>query len=613
MCLPDSTEKVLPKVRKLDDEIADLLEELVTEYTKADGQTKHPFNVEVWRKMLEDHPEGELKFAFIQQGADIAFKGSKKRLSRRIHNFVNSRRECIEILKRILKELKKGYIIPGKGFYQLNLLCVPKKHPKTGLMTEIRVARHGSYSTAKTISLNDGITEAARTMNLPGFYDYVKLTYGFKFAALRDLKDAFRQMLLALESSEYVQYCIFALHFQDRRVAYGVADAAARCQDLSMLIVWICHKKVPAFREKIHRMLVHIDDFIMVAMDRTECTEMSTQFDGLIHDLGVIASEEKSEDNMQRFIAHGGGFKLDLPYQTVFVPKRKAIDMCGGLTMAITCRYATGEALEALTGRMMHWTKMNRRAKSLCNRNIRRLHMHLRKLPKREKKYMIFHIDYDWCKALSLYLHFFVRIREVSMASLIYRPSITIVASSDACDDGAGFVIANKWYAYKFATTPNKFGTVHRNIHINMKEAHALLMLMHNMRATLTGRRVWLLCDNKVCVDCIYKSWSGSKLFIDWIQELSMVAMMYSIDFRIDYVRSRHNTFSDLLSRGKIHEFHRLTELYGFEMEELRDLDYYDHLRIMNGPIQMPKWLNDDDGLPDEIYGPHIELNVHEN
>lgn len=65
-------------------------------------------------------------------------------------------------------------------------------------MTEIRVARHGSYAKGESLANNDGIPQKARNMKLPGFMDYVRFIFPFKTFALRDLKDALRRLLLAL-------------------------------------------------------------------------------------------------------------------------------------------------------------------------------------------------------------------------------------------------------------------------------------------------------------------------------------------------------------------------------------------------------------------------------
>ena len=51
-------------------------------------------------------------------------RNKTKHLSKRIHNFINSKRDLLAMIKRLTKELKKGQIVPGAGFYQLSLLKI---------------------------------------------------------------------------------------------------------------------------------------------------------------------------------------------------------------------------------------------------------------------------------------------------------------------------------------------------------------------------------------------------------------------------------------------------------------------------------------------------------
>lgn len=609
------TEKVLPKVQELDDEIATLLGKLLTDYAKADiPADTNSSNLTEWKKVLADHPEGELQFGFLESGYPLGLRKDldPNQLSKRVHNFVNTREDCIEMLKRIHKELGKSQIRPGEGHYQLNLLCVPKKDGATGLMTMIRVARHGSYTKSEKIcidgvdygcalAINDGITDEARRMTLPGFMDYIRQLYPFKYFALRDLKDAFRQLLLALCDREYIQYCIFALKFQDLRVAYGTASSAARCQDFAMLITWICHKHLPEFQTRPFRMNVHVDDFLICAYEADECELLWSAFDSLLKKLNVGISIEKNENGIQRGVVHGIGFKCDVPHPTILVPKRKAIKATSGCALMIIHGRATGEALESITGLMMHHSRQDVRAKSLCNRGIRQIHLRLRKMPKQKKKYTIFVLSEDWKRSLSMFLRYFPIIREVTMESLLFPLRRTISASSDACDSGGGFLVADRWYAYKFKDVMSADGYNHLEMHINMKEAHAILMLLFHFRHLLTGRKLWLLCDNQVCVYTIAKAWSSAHALMDMVQEISMMCMEYCIGLRIDYIPTWLNGPSDMLSRGCVGDFKAYMKAWKMPVIEQHNVEYYESLRLMNSPITLPKWLFEDDGIKDKL------------
>ena len=432
-------------------------------------------------------------------------------------------------------------------------------------------------------------------MKLPNFRDYVRMLYPYAYASLRDLKDAFRQLVLALSDQEFIQYSLFGLRFRDLRVAYGEAAAAACCQEFSTLIIWICENKLPEFRERLGQMAVHVDDFLIVARSAANCSEMTTAFDRLLGELGVHISVAKNEDCVQRAVVHGFGFKLDVPVKTVFIPSDKATELVMGCLIILSAGYATGEALESLAGKIMHWAQLKRQAKALCNRGMKRIYRLLRKEKNTyRKKYQIYYVDELWRTDFALFLRFFLEFREVPMAEILFEPSLTMVAATDASSTGGGFICANQWYGYTFATKPNKLGRVHSQMHINMQEAHAVLMMLHHCRHMLTGRKLWLLVDNTTCLHGLINAWSSSRALMDFIQEITMMAMLYRIDFRVDYITSEHNLFADMLSRqAPKADIQALLDLYGVEGVEQTNVEYYDYLRFIHEPISMPQWLKD--------------------
>ena len=100
-------------------------------------------------------------------------------MCKKVRNICRSKREFKEIVKRVVKEAEKAYIVPlphdRQAHYTLNLLCVPKKDALTGHMTEIIVTRHGSYATRRTESLNQNISEEkSKIETLPNLSKYLE-------------------------------------------------------------------------------------------------------------------------------------------------------------------------------------------------------------------------------------------------------------------------------------------------------------------------------------------------------------------------------------------------------------------------------------------------------
>ena len=188
-------------------------------------------------------------------------------------SFANTKREFIKLIEQIIKELESGAIIPSDKppSYVLNLFCVPKKDSATGLMTKLRVVRHGSFKTADTTSINDWIDQQKCKMpTLPNLKDYVRLLIDSKWMALRDLSDAFRQIGLASADVGYIGYTLFGLHFIDKKQPYGIASAAANCQSFAQIIIWIMNNKLLP-NHLCKRILVHIDDFLLADKNQGGC------------------------------------------------------------------------------------------------------------------------------------------------------------------------------------------------------------------------------------------------------------------------------------------------------------------------------------------------------
>ena len=610
MCFPSG--KTLPKLQKLQDEVILRKVRVLGKKYEKKVHIKSKINRRWLRRYLKEHPEKDVRFELITKGFSLGLKDDldRSKLSQEVHNFINSRDDLIKMLDCITRELDLGYIVPGRGLYQLNLLCVPKKDSETGLMTKTRCARHGSYADAEsTISLNDGITEESKHMiddlALPTFWMYLVLFLQSLWISLRDLKDAFRQLLVALEDIGVIQYSLFGLSFVDLRQAYGVASASNRCQLFSQTLRWIVAHNASGFTDTcasvlIKFILAYIDDFTLGAPSMPECKAITACFDATLSNLNVDVSVGKNVDCTQVGVTNGIGFRLNTVPKTIFVPILKACDIIIGTLSVLLCHWIFGDAYECLLGRILYWARFDKRAKIFCNFALKSLQLELRKLSPPFKKQMVYYVPIRIRKALALHLRFFIRFREVPIVNLLYQPSISITAMSDASDQGGGFMCADVFCAYTFATQSNDSGVTHQLMDITLREAHAVLMLLWNMRYALTGRVLHLFVDNSSVEWGLRKCWAKSLALIDWIEEITALALTIHCELVVDYVPTFLNLPADMLSRGPAGraDFDRTARAFGWDgLVEIvisnHTCDrYYEDLRILKEPIQLPKWVN---------------------
>ncbi len=541
----------------------------------------HHFNIELFREYLQDHPNYDIEIRYIEDGYPLWLKTrDPSNLSKCVSNIVRDKRELHAILKRMVKEAKKGYITATNKqlHYNLNLLCVPKKDNETGLMTEIRVARHGSFATLRKVAINELIQkERCKILTLPNIRKYIEVLIKYEYVSLRDLKDAFRQLLVASNDTGWIQYCIFGLPFADHRQAYGVSSAAANCQHFAQILIWILEHKFLTDKQQ-QRLLVHIDDFLIAAHDEKEANEMAAKFDLMCDQLKVNVSHEKDENAINKGIVHGFGFNLKS--KRVYIPDLKYNELILGMELMINYRWATGEALESICGKIMHWSQLRKPAKSLCYRLLHMIYKKIRSCH-RNKKRFFFITD---CVAMDFkfWIRYATFMRSVSMESILYQPSITITGATDACNVGGGFLIGSHFGAYPFSDKPNKYNINHRQMHINYQEAHAVIMLLHNYRHELTGRQLLLYIDNKPVMYSIYKYWAGSLKLMEYIQEIILLMITYNIGLRVEYIPSSINDIADSLSRFEWDRFYELANDYNLKIDHKpTELVYYPYLSLL--------------------------------
>ena len=564
----------------IDARCADLLQELVTLWENP-PDVAHPFNIELFRDYLSDHPDGEINIKYVVDGFPLWLTSrDPNKLSKQIFNIIRDKDDLYHMLLRMVKEARTGKISPApkQGHYQLNLLCVPKKDAETGYMTDVRVARHGSYAARHKIAINSKIDkERCKMENLPNTRKYIERLIEYGYVSIRDLKDAFRQLMLASKDIGWVQYCLFGLPFWDKRQAYGLSSAAANCQHFGNLLIWIYENKYlpPGMK---NRVLVHIDDFLISSRSEKEAIFMGARFDKMCDDLGVKVSHKKSETAIVEGVVHG--MRFDLVTDDVEIPVLKFQELMKGIDLMYKWRWVQGLALESMCGKMMHYSQLRKQAKVLCYRLLGFIYEKIRKNPR--NKWRLYYLPDVILQDLLFWKKYAWYMRRVSMRSVLNQPSITISASSDASSFAGGFVVGGHFGSYLFSDKPNKRGLIHRKMHINLQEAHAVLMLLHNFRHELTGHQILLYIDNKPVLYSIFREWSGSLQLMEFVQEISLLMCVYSIGIRVDYIHSELNGFSDALSRLDYRRFEQLARVNYLSFDKTpTKLEYYSDLPLL--------------------------------
>jgi len=354
-------------------------------------------------------------------------------LSLRPAHWFQTLRDAAFILDKFISELKKAILIesPSRPLYFINFFAVPKKGPD-GKMSKLRLIRNASYHTASTFCINDFILQSAyQIKTMPNLRRYASLMHNRQFMALRDLKDAFRQLLLRDDDHQFQGYSMFGQFFIDRHVAYGVASSAAVCQRFVQLICSIFEQVI------IHRqymncaridiahcikcIVAYIDDFLMVADDPRTIGEMERRFDMLLRSLGVEQSTSKAVSRAREGVVHG--WHWNLLTQIVSMPDEKYLELRQYLLWAITVRVIQLGALQKIIGKIVHYAQISPMAKMFAWHALQSLCYTLRahgidfKRLRRHKRRSVF-LTLSVVRSFTFWYHLSPYLRSAPIASL---------------------------------------------------------------------------------------------------------------------------------------------------------------------------------------------------
>lgn len=483
------------------------------------------------------------------------------KLSQTPSHWLKSARHAAFILDKIIKELRAAILVPSSAqpYYFINFFAVPKKGPD-GKMSALRLVRHASYATNDCVSLNDCILECHATIpTMPKLRDYAQLMVNKRWLAMRDLKDAFRQLALHRDEWRYCGYSLFGYWYVDRAVAYGVSSAAAACQRFSELVARIFTtvsiRPRANCRDVSHciaNILAYIDDFVLAAVEPLDLRELERRFDILLRHLGVEQSHHKRTRIAAQGIAYG--WHWNLRTQRVSIPKEKLEDMKRHVLFAVYHRALNVRMLKSINGRIMHYSQISGLAKA-CLWHSTQIVCRLlddKRYADDDIIYVPISIVRQWCFWYLLLPH----ISSAPIESLLRNPSPYVYGSSDASSTGAGYVVGPYWAHYLFPDD------VQHTWHINHKEMHALLTMVRNIGRTYSGRLIHMYVDSQSVVGAFARRWSSSSHQMSLLWELLLTMHQYRLMLYLEWVPSYMNTAADHLSRQCLDEFHAYIKLY---------------------------------------------------
>ena len=553
---------------------------MIQEIRNAPPTSARALNAEEFRRHVHLFTSGSPALADellqdIERGCLLGLKPGcdSRRLSRKPAHFFRSLREAAFILDTFIKEAKAAVLVPSKlqPLYFINFFSVPKR-ASDGTMSALRAIRNAKYRAAGTYSLNEFIAdEAWRIRTLPKLTTYGELLVDKEYLALRDLSDAFRQLVLALEDQKYCGYSLFGQWWLDTRVAYGISSSAASCQRFVELICRIFNKVslnprfqragAPDIRHCYKQILAYIDDFLLAAKDPADCREMERRFDALLQVLGVKQSRSKVVRCCTRAVVYGWEWDLAAVPKTLAIPIDRLARLRWAILACLKYRIVSLKVVKRINGKLMHYAQIRREAKAFVWNSMFAMRRFCRRRGAGNSLYML--LTPDILRCWMLWYKFSEHFRIAPIASLLYRPSISVSAVTDASTSRGGYVLGSHWASYAFQ---------HDMLHLPIcaKEAHVIVTMLVTHRAMLTGRRVRIYCDNKNVVCALVRRWSSSPVLFMFVLELVMYMIEFKIQLWVEWLSTHCNVLADALSRNKLRLFFRVARTTGVSLDKSR-------------------------------------------
>ena len=310
---------------------------------------------------------------------------------------------------------------------------------------------------------------------------------------------------------------------------------------------------------------------------------MEKAFDALLVELGISQSLDKRQECTQQGKVHG--IWWNTKEQTASIPHDKLKEMKMALSALIWHRMVTKRALESIAGKMMHWAQLNRASKSLCYNTIHWIIKWIRDSPLPATAWLFLPIRL--VNDFKFWLRYLDRIQTVPIVTIIEQPTTKLYAETDASDTHGGVWMGRHWFAYPFEKSDRQWN-------IALKEAHAVVMLMYNMRDILTGNTVVIFIDNQALFHSVRRKWSPTRTMMIFIYEICLLMLEYRMDIWVEWISSEVNIGADALSRNDVDRFREFAG-WGQELdEEEYPIQYYNRYR-------MPLHLDHDEDEKNEL------------
>lgn len=431
--------------------------------------------------------------------------------------------------------------------------------------TEIRLIHDCSRPPGQAV--NDYIS--TRSFKFQTLDDAIKLLKPNYYMAKIDLKHAYRSV--PIHPANYqATGCKwrfagdnFDTYFYDTRLPFGAKSSPG-----------IFHRITQAVRRMMakrgyHDIVVYLDDFLVIGATRAECERAYNILLALLQDLGFTISQHKLVPPTQRLVFLG--VQLDTVSCTMALPREKLMDLQSVVASFQSKRRATKNQLQRLAGKLNWACRVVYGGRTFLRRILDT--MNSMSPSAKHKLSASFFRDISWWVN-------FLRVFNGTQIFLDREPTVDVM--TDACSISAGGFFRGDWFYFNFAVDNPAWS----QLHINHKEALAIVLAAKRWAPQWANHRVIIHSDNQAAVQMINKGTTANETIMDELRALFWLSALYNFHISAVYIAGCCNTIADAVSR--LHERAHLLLFNSilrerFSQSVVDDMALTDHMSVYSG------------------------------
>ena len=395
-----------------------------------------------------------------------------------------------------------------------------------------------NLSSPRGFSLNDRIPQALRTVRYQNIQDALRLIRHLGrgcFLAKCDLFQAFRMCPLPEREYPLTVFKFKNEYYYDRSLMMGAGSACLTFSKVSDSLQWWIQEK----HDGVYCVKV-LDDFLFLASSEDMLFTALHSFLAMCKRTGIPVNDEKTvwPTNVLLFL----GVELDTNKMEARLDRKKLCRLVGLLRDFRKARKVTLKAIQQLAG-LLNWVCAVVLPGRPFLRSIIDLSIGLKYALAKRKLTSQVKADIDiWLMFLKCY-------NGVSVFHSQLKAQVHGLLTADASDIGFGFFHGDSW-SFGFWSHPS-----YKACPIHIREIFAVYVCLLVFSSNRPNCSVLLLCDNTAVVSSLQKMSCKDPAMMRFVRKIVLLLLRNNIVCSFEHVSSAENRASDLLSRGRVHEF----------------------------------------------------------